>query len=238
MTGQPDDQRHPLEAVLGHRFKDQTLLTRALTHRSLVGMRKAGGAVETDSFANERLEFLGDRVLGLVIAELLFQRFTHEAEGQLALRLAVLVSAPTLARVARASGMASVIRMGPGQLAEDMDAVLADACEAVLGAVYLDGGLEPAGAFIRSQWAAVVDESVAPPKDSKSTLQEWAQGRSLPLPRYTVTSQDGPAHAPNFVVTVRVEGHGEADGAGRSKRIAEQAAALQLLKTLKSQSRF
>ena len=111
MTGQPDDQRHPLEAVLGHRFKDQTLLTRALTHRSLVGMRKAGGAVETDSFANERLEFLGDRVLGLVIAELLFQRFTHEAEGQLALRLAVLVSAPTLARVARASGMASVIRL-------------------------------------------------------------------------------------------------------------------------------
>jgi len=232
MTGQLAQDRHALETVLGHRFADESLLARALTHRSLVGMRKVGGAAETDSFANERLEFLGDRVLGLVIAELLFQKFSTEAEGLLALRLAALVSAPSLARVARTSGMASEIRMAPGQVAEDVDAVLADACEAVIGAVYLDGGLVPAAAFIRAQWAALVDEAVAPPKDSKSTLQEWAQGRGLPLPLYKVDSQDGPAHAPNFVVTVTVEGHGGAVGNGKSKRVAEQAAALALLKIL------
>lgn len=233
MAGQSQSQRHPLEAVLGHRFDDPALLTRALTHSSVLGMRKAGsGLAQIDAFANERMEFLGDRVLGLVIAELLFQKFTSEAEGQLALRLAVLVSAPTLARVARASGMAGEIRMAPGQAADDMDAVLADACEAVIGAIYLDGGLAPAAAFIRAQWSALVDEAVAPPKDSKSTLQEWAQGRGLPRPFYSVASQEGPAHAPHFVVTVSVDGHGAADGAGRSKRIAEQAAALALLKIL------
>jgi ribonuclease III len=224
--------RHPLETVLGYSFKDASLLTRALTHRSVVGMRKAGGGTETDSFANERLEFLGDRVLGLVIAELLFQKFATEAEGQLAQRLAVLVSAPTLARVARSSGMAGEIRMAPGSSADETDAVLADACEAVIGAVYLDGGLKPAGDFVRAQWTALVNEAIAPPKDAKSMLQEWAQGRGLPLPSYKVTAQDGPDHAPNFVVTVSVDGHGAASGAGKSKRIAEQAAATALLKNL------
>jgi ribonuclease III len=232
MAGQSQQQRHPLEAVLGYRFEDPAFLTRALTHSSVLGLRKVGGVAAVDAFANERLEFLGDRVLGLVIAEVLFQKFTGEAEGQLALRLAALVSATTLARVARASGMAGEIRMAPGQAAEDMDAVLADACEAVIGAIYLDGGLAPAAAFIRAQWTALVDEALAPPKDSKSTLQEWAQGRGLPLPDYSVSSQEGPAHAPSFVVTVAVDGHGTADGAGRSKRIAEQAAALALLKIL------
>jgi ribonuclease III len=229
MTGA---MRHPLEAVLGYSFKDASLLTRALTHRSLVGMRKAGGGAETDSFANERLEFLGDRVLGLVIAELLFQKFLTEAEGQLAQRLAVLVSAPMLARVARSSGMAGEIRMAPGSSADETDAVLADACEAVIGAVYLDGGLIPAGDFVRAQWTALVNEAVAPPKDAKSMLQEWAQGRGLALPSYKVTAQDGPDHAPNFAVTVSVDGHGSASGAGKSKRIAEQAAATALLKSL------
>ncbi len=236
MAGQPSQDRHILETVLGHAFADPALLTRALTHRSVVGMRKAGAVAEIDAFANERLEFLGDRVLGLVIAELLFQRFGGEAEGQLALRLAVLVSAGTLARVARLSGMAGEIRMAPGQSADETDAVLADACEAVIGALYLDGGLAPAAHFIRAQWSALVDESVAPPKDFKSTLQEWAQGRGLPLPTYTVASQEGPDHAPHFVVSVGVEGHDHAQGTGRSKRIAEQAAAAALLKNLNPSS--
>ncbi|MSO97337.1 MAG: ribonuclease III [Rhodospirillaceae bacterium] len=234
MAGQPAQQRHPLETVLGYRFADATLLERALTHRSVTGQRKAGGLPEAVDFANERLEFLGDRVLGLVIAQLLFERFTGEAEGQLAQRLAVLVSAPTLARVSRSSGIAAEIRMGVGQSAEDMDAVIADACEAVIGAVYLDGGLTPAQAFVRAQWAALVDEAVSPPKDAKSTLQEWAQGQGLSLPLYTVQSQEGPDHAPHFVVTVTVDGHGSAKGHGRSKRIAEQAAATALLQSLKA----
>jgi ribonuclease-3 len=233
MAGEPALTRHPLEAVLQHRFADPSLLTRALTHRSVVGMRKPGGAViETDSFANERLEFLGDRVLGLVIAELLFKRFKGEAEGQMAQRLAVLVSAPTLARVARASGLETEIRMASGQSAGDADAILADACEAVIGAMYLDGGLKPAEAFIRAQWTALVDEAVAPPKDAKSSLQEWAQGQGFPLPVYQVVSQDGPDHAPNFVVTVAVTGQAPTEGRGKSKRIAEQAAATALLARL------
>lgn len=233
MAGEPASQRHSLETVLGHRFADQALLTRALTHRSVVGMRKPGGQqIETDGFANERLEFLGDRVLGLVIAELLFARFTTEAEGQLAQRLAVLVSAPTLSRVARASGMASEVRMAAGQFAVDADAVLADACEAVIGALYLDGGLAPAQAFIKRQWTPLIDEAIAPPKDAKSALQEWAQARGLVLPIYRVVTQDGPDHAPNFVVAVTVTGHEAAEGRGKSKRIAEQAAAVLLLDRL------
>jgi ribonuclease-3 len=236
MAGEPATNRHPLEAVLKHRFADPALLTRALTHRSVMGMRKPGGALpEGDHFANERLEFLGDRVLGLVIAEVLFTRFTGEAEGQLAQRLAVLVSAPTLARVARSSGLANEVRTAAGQSAADADAILADACEAVIGALYLDGGLEPAAAFVREQWSALVDEAIAPPKDSKSALQEWAQGRGLALPAYKVVTQDGPDHAPSFVVTVTVAGHDAAEGRGKSKRIAEQAAASTLLSRLDGQ---
>lgn len=225
-------QRHPLEKSLNYQFNDAALLVRALTHRSLVGQRKPGGAIHLDSFANERLEFLGDRVLGLAIAELLIERFPNEAEGQLAQRLAVLVSAPTLARVARASGMVREIRMAAGQSAEDIDAVLADACEAVIGAMYCDGGLAPAAAFIHAQWSALINEAIAPPKDAKSTLQEWAQGRGLPLPVYAVVSQQGPDHAPQFIVSVTVEGEGEAQGSGKSKRTAEQAAATLLLSRL------
>lgn len=236
MAGAPASPRHPLETVLGYRFDDAALLTRALTHRSVVGQRKPGGTSEPDHFANERLEFLGDRVLGLAIAELLIERFPEEAEGQLAQRLAVLVSAPTLARVARSSGMAGEIRMAAGQLAEDTDAVLADACEAVIGAVYLDGGMAPAVAFIRAQWDALVNEAGAPPKDAKSTLQEWAQGRGLPLPSYAVQSREGPDHAPQFVVSVAVEGESAAQGQGKSKRAAEQAAAAALLERLSEAS--
>lgn len=231
-TAAASPQRHPLEAVLGHCFADPGLLTRALTHRSVMGLRRPAGAPAADDFANERLEFLGDRVLGLVIADILFRRFGAEAEGQLAQRLAVLVSAPTLARVARASGIAGEIRTATASPGEETDTMLADACEAVIGALYLDGGLAPAATFIRAQWDALVDEAVAPPKDAKSTLQEWAQGRGLPLPAYRVLAQEGPDHAPLFVVAVTVEGQGGAKGRGRSKRSAEQAAAAALLQNL------
>ncbi|MDX2143929.1 MAG: ribonuclease III [Rhodospirillaceae bacterium] len=234
MAAASREPQSALENVIGHRFADPSLLARALTHRSVIGLRKSGEAMEhaQDKFANERLEFLGDRVLGLVIAELLIDTFPDEAEGQLAQRLALLVSAPTLARVARASGMAGAIRMAPGQTADDIDAVLADACEAVIGAMYVDGGMGPAKAFILSQWTTLVSESQAPPKDAKSTLQEWAQGRGLALPAYAVHERSGPDHAPNFNVTVSLSTGEQAQGAGRSKRIAEQAAAAALLAKL------
>jgi ribonuclease-3 len=217
---------HPLEDILGHRFADQALLTQALTHR---GAR----AVDRPIGTNERLEFLGDRVLGLVIAEALLAAFPDENEGALAARLAALVSAPALARVADGFGLAQFIKVAPGQRADDRTtAVLADACEAVIGALYLDGGLGIAARFINDHWAALIREDVRPPKDAKTTLQEWAQGRGLPLPVYRTITESGPAHAPHFVMEVAIEGFPAAQGEGRTKRGATQAAAAALLARL------
>jgi ribonuclease-3 len=221
--------RHPLEELLGHAFRDEALLTQALTHR---GARAADKPMGT----NERLEFLGDRVLGLVIAEALLVAFPAENEGALAARLAALVSAPALARVAESFGLAQFIKVAPGQRADDRTtAVLADACEAVIGALYLDGGLVVAGRFIRERWASMISEDVSPPKDAKTALQEWAQGRGLPLPAYRTITESGPAHAPHFVMEVEIDGFPSARGEGRSKRAATQAAATALIARLQEQ---
>lgn len=218
-----------LERVLGYEFGDRALLARALTHRSALGQRGPDGE-PAPGRSNERLEFLGDRVLGLVVAERLLQTFPNEAEGELAPRFAALVSAPTLAHVAAACGLAGYIRTAQGQRAGDSDtAVLADACEAVIGALYLDGGLAAAEAFVASHWDDLIHADRAPPKDPKTGLQEWAQARGLALPVYRVVASEGPPHAPEFVMAVTVEGLGEATGAGRSKRQATAAAAAALL---------
>ena len=218
------DTRHPLEDRLGHRFDDPGLLARALTHRGAVGSRKPG------ALTNERFEFLGDRVLGLVIAEALLQAFPDEDEGALAPRLAGLVSTPSLARVGEALGLARHVKVAPGQRADDTTAtMLADACEAVIGALYLDGGLDAARTFILNEWRVLITADLTPPKDAKTALQEWAQARGLPLPNYRVVTASGPAHAPSFVMAVAVEGYPETQGAGRTKRLATQAAAAALL---------
>ena len=222
-------RRHPLEDVLGHQFKDQDLLALALTHRGSLG----SGRSKTNIVANERLEFLGDRVLGLVIAQALLERFPEENEGALATRLAALVSAAELSRVAEEIGLASHLKIARTQkLDPAATAVLADACEAVIGALYMDGGLEKAAAFIRGRWAAAMDADRAPPKDPKMALQEWAQGRGLPLPAYRDVEAEGPAHAPSFTMSVSVEGFPEVRGKGRTKRLATQAAAAMLLAQL------
>src|SRR6185312_6693795 len=130
-----------------------------------------------------------------------------------------LVSAPALARVAEGFGLAQFIKVAPGQRADDRTtAVLADACEAVIGALYLDGGLASAGRFIRERWAPMIREDVRPPKDAKTALQEWAQGRGLALPVYTTITESGPAHAPHFVMEVAIPNFPPARGEGRSKR--------------------
>ncbi len=220
--------RHPLEQALGHEFKDPKVLLEALTHRGAVGARTP---------ANERLEFLGDRVLGLVIAETLLREFPKEEEGALATRLAALASAPVCGRIAQGFGLADHVKMAPGQRADDENtAVLADACEAVIGALYMDGGLDAARAFITAKWAEHVHADITPPKDAKTALQEWAQGRGLPLPAYRVVEETGPAHAPSFVMAVAVEGHPEMIGEGRTKRIATQEAATALLAKLEDPS--
>jgi ribonuclease-3 len=222
-------RRHPLEEVLGHRFKDPNLLAVALTHRGSLGTGRAKSAIA----GNERLEFLGDRVLGLVIAEVLLQKFPEENEGALAARLAALVSAAELSRVAEDIGLASHLKIArTHSLDPAATAMLADACEAVIGALYLDGGLEKAGGFIAAHWTAEMDANATPPKDPKMALQEWAQGRGLPLPTYRAVETAGPAHAPSFTMAVKVEGHGEVLGKGRTKRLATQSAAAALFADL------
>lgn len=223
------DQEHPLEPALGYRFKDRRILLEALTHRG--AMSGANGA----SPANERLEFLGDRVLGLVIAETLLKEFPKEEEGALATRLAALVSAPVCGRIAHGLCLADHMKMAPGQRADDEHtAVLADACEAMIGALYMDGGLDAARAFIAARWAEHIHADLAPPKDAKTSLQEWAQARGLPLPAYRVVQETGPAHAPAFVMAVAIEGHPEKTGTGRTKRLATQEAAAALLAALET----
>lgn len=225
--------QNQLEESLGYQFSDQNLLTEALTHRGSLGAGGKGKNLKSAVPANERLEFLGDRVLGLVVADKLLRNYPEENEGALATRLAALVSAPALASVAEQFNLGSYIKLAPGQQIEATEsAILADACEAVIGAIFLDGGLEAASHFITARWEPLMLAEIVPPKDPKTALQEWAQGRRLPLPEYELTSESGPAHAPVFKVSVTIKGFAPQSGQGRTKRIAEQWAATALLNTL------
>jgi ribonuclease-3 len=220
----------PVEAILGHAFTRPELLREAITHRSALSGRGRGRG----RGSNERMEFVGDRVLGLLIAEWLAERFPREQEGDLGRRLALLVSQPVLAAVAEQAGLGETLAVAPGEARAGVRrraTVLADALEAALGALYLDGGLERARDFVRRAWSGVMDAQEAPPKDAKTALQEWVQARGLPLPDYVVVSRAGPPHAPEFVVTVAV-GELQGSGAAGSKRAAEQLAARNLLQVL------
>ena len=220
---------HPLAgliAELGHEFRQPALLEEALTHPS---------ATEGEGCGKrnlERLEFLGDRVLGLVVARLLMDEFPDEKVGQVARRHAALVSSDALARVARRLELGNYMSMSSGERRQggaDNPQALADCCEAVIAALYLDGGDEAAGRMIYRYWHPLMRESVRPPRDSKSTLQEWALARALPLPVYTVLRRDGAAHEPLFHVECTVCGLPPARAEGRSRRSAEQAAARQMI---------
>ncbi|MFZ4807332.1 MAG: ribonuclease III [Hyphomicrobiaceae bacterium] len=213
-----------LETTLGHRFKDRALLKRALTHASA----RTGKTVKD----NERLEFLGDRVLGLAIAELLCETFPEASEGDLARRFNRLVRGGTCAAIGRN------IKLGPhiilsGSEAEsggrDKDTILADAVEALLGAVLIEAGYDAARTIIRTLWAGELEKLPAVSVDAKSALQEWAQGRGLELPDYMELERSGPDHAPRFLSEVRIKGCKPASGEGTSKRAAEQAAAMAFL---------
>jgi ribonuclease-3 len=215
----------PFEAVLGHGFKRPDLLREALTHRSAAQGRGRGHA------SNERLEFIGDRVLGLIMAEWLAERFPREQEGELGRRLAYLVSQPVLAVVAETVGLEASLSVSPGEAKAGVAkraTVLADALEASLGALYMDGGLDVARNFIRRAWNDAMTLQADPPKDAKTALQEWAQKRGPELPVYEITGRSGPPHAPEFTVTVNV-GATYASGIAGNKRAAEQAAAEALL---------
>ena len=214
------------EILLGHHFAQPKLLTEALTHRSAAGAKGHG--------SNERLEFIGDRVLGLIVAEWLIERFPKEREGDLGPRLAALVSKPALAAIAEANGLAPLLAVAPGEAkrgVRERSTVLADALEALIGALYLDGGLPVARDFIRRVMGDVVDKQFSPPKDPKTALQEWALKRALPLPAYDLVDQSGPSHAPSFIIRVTVA-DASATGQAGSKRAAEQEAASTLLASL------
>jgi ribonuclease III len=212
-----------VEAQLGVAPNDIKLYGRALTH----------GSVGGDTY--ERLEFLGDRVLGLAIARWLYARYPNDAEGQLSRRLNTLVSGTTCALVGRNIGVSAHLKLGKQARddgAFDSDNVLGDAVEALIGALWLDRGLDAADAFIRAQWNDLVEGQHAAPRHPKSALQEWAAANNRKPPSYSVVERSGPHHAPRFLVKAAVGSAGEAIAAGKSKQEAETAAAAALLEIL------
>ncbi len=208
---------------LGHDFAEPELITRALTHSSLSSSTRPD---------NQRLEFLGDRVLGLVMAEAVLRQDGEAREGQLAPRFNALVRKETCADVARAIDLGSVLRLGKSEMSTGgrrKTALLGDAMEAVIAAVYMDGGFDAARAVILRLWgdrvAGVADDA----RDAKTALQEWAQGRGMAPPIYTEIGRSGPDHAPVFRVEARLADGTAVEAEGRVKRQAEQAAARALL---------
>ncbi|RED50891.1 ribonuclease III [Aestuariispira insulae] len=215
-----------LFARLGHEFENVERLEQALTHRS---------ASHGQDIGYERLEFLGDRILGLCIADMLMQAFPEEPEGALSRRLNALVRQETLAEIAAEIGLNDYLRLGKAEEesgASDNPAILADVCEAVIAALYRDSGLDASRRFIKRYWEKRLEKSSRPPKDAKSSLQEWAMARKIPLPEYETIEKEGPDHAPVFTIQVSVRGKEPAQATGDSKRSAEQKAAEILLNRL------
>ncbi|MGE0847324.1 MAG: ribonuclease III [Flavobacteriaceae bacterium] len=208
------------EKILGHAFADRALLDFALTHPSATASAEAGNRFQ-------RLEFLGDRVLGLCVADMLLAAHPTESEGQINKRFAALVRKETCAAVMAESGLDGLLRMTGA--AKDNQSVLGDACEALIGALYRDGGLEVARGFIEGNWRERMSKPPAKLGDAKSRLQEWSLARGLGVPDYRVLTRDGPDHAPVFTVEARVADRGAARGSGQSKRDAEMEAAASLL---------
>jgi ribonuclease-3 len=214
------------EDRIGYRFRDDGMLEVALTHISaLKGSRNRAGSYQ-------RLEFLGDHVLGLVISDMLFRSFPKADEGELSRRLADLVRKETCAEIARSVDLGAAIRLGASEAnagARTRLAILADVCEAVIGAVYLDGGYKAAEDLVTRLWQVRMSATARPLLDPKTVLQEWAQARGLPTPAYREVARSGPDHNPEFRVAVQLPARAPAEGLGRSKRAAEQAAAAAML---------
>lgn len=211
---------------LGHQFRDQALLEQALTHPS---------ASSTSRPDNQRLEFLGDRVLGLVVAQNLMDAYPDAPEGELAPRFNALVRRETLADVAEAIHLGQYIFLGRSESTSGgrrKAAILADAMEAVIAALFLDGGMDVAANFIKSQWRHRIEAVDTAPTDPKTAAQEWAQARGMPPPSYTLIKRTGPDHAPEFLIEAHLQDGISAQGRAGSKKQAEQDAAEALLQKL------
>ncbi|MEO1491171.1 MAG: ribonuclease III [Pseudomonadota bacterium] len=216
----------PLMGVIGHRFADPALLTQAVTHPS------ASSPSRPD---NQRFEFLGDRVLGLIVSEALLTSFPDAPEGDLAPRFNALVRRETLAEVAAEIDLGTYLMLGRSENISGgrrKAAILADAMEAVIAALYLDGGLDAAKAFVLSHWSPRLTEVHATPQDAKTRAQEWAQARGLSPPDYRTLDRTGPDHAPVFTVEARLTNGASAMGKAGTKKLAEQHAAAALLDTV------
>jgi ribonuclease-3 len=217
--------RSALEERIGYHFADKTLLERAVTHISA-----ASGGARVNSY--QRLEFLGDHVLGLVISDMLFRAFPRANEGELSRRLADLVRKETCAEVARAIDIGPALSLGSSESQAGgrlRATILADACEALIGAVFIDGGYPAAEAFVARFWKERMLKPIRPLRDPKTMLQEWAQARGLPTPAYRELARTGPHHNPKFRVAVELPDRPPAEGLGSSKRAAVQAAAAEML---------
>jgi ribonuclease-3 len=233
-NGKPKKSRKPtgkaaakiIEQRIGHAFSDPALLATAFTHVSALK------ATRNRNESYQRLEFLGDHVLGLIVSDMLYQAFPKADEGELSKRLANLVRKEACADVARSLGLHEGIKLGTvgaGASARLRDSVLGDICEAVIGAVFLDGGYTAAAQFVERNWTERMRKPSRPLRDPKTVLQEWAQGKGLPTPAYREVERTGPHHDPQFRVAVELPGLVPAEGVGGSKRAAEKVAASAML---------
>ncbi len=214
------------EARIGYSFRDPSLLMTAFTHVSALKSARSRG----DSY--QRLEFLGDHVLGLVVSDMLYRAFPKADEGELSKRLADLVRKESCIDVARTLGLLEAIKIGTvgaGAGARLRKSVLGDVCEAVIGAVFLDGGYAAAADFVERNWTERMRKPMRPLRDAKTVLQEWAQGKGLPTPVYREVERTGPHHDPQFRIAVDLPGLTPAEGVGGSKRAAEKVAASVML---------
>jgi ribonuclease-3 len=212
-----------LEARIGYKFRDTKLATRALTHLSTSTIEPGS---RLDSY--QRLEFLGDRVLGLIVAQMLYEAYPQASEGELSMRLATLVRGETCAEVAKEWEVGPHLMLGAGEVkagGRRKAAILADVCESLIGAVFIEGGFEAASKVVAGSWRERMRAVSEPERDAKTAMQEWAQARALRAPLYLEVERSGPAHAPKFTMQVTLDGFEPAQGSAPSKRAAEQAAA-------------
>ena len=221
MSQRPLDE---LETLLGYKFTDRSLLEQSLSHASFSGPK----------VSYERLEFLGDRVLGLLLAHYFYEHCPDDNEGALSLRFHSEARTTTLAMVARKLSIANFLQTQPDLCFADNDNVLADVIESILAAIYLDSGLDDAADFLKSHWPLSSSEPAALGKDAKSRLQEWALGQGLGLPVYRQLTKSGPDHAPKMTYEVSVASAGSNSATGSNRKIAEQKAAAALLKRLQA----
>ena len=226
MSGRQDARLAELEQRIGHTFSDRGLLREALTHGSALD------GVKSTRRSYDRLEFLGDRVLALIVAERLLQEHADEDEGEIAPRFNTLVNRGACAAAARAAGLGEAVILSSSEEAQGgrgKETILADICESVLGALYLDAGLDGARAFVERFWGDAFDQENTSVRDAKTALQEWAASKKCSL-SYSVIEQSGPDHAPHFVIEARIGSFAPERGEGASKREAQRAAARAFLK--------